>query len=95
LGKIEWICHGEEKRPALVHVAQAQAQMPEGVQKIVQATVKVQLRQSLVIRDRKGNIVGGDLEKIMSPVEYIVLERWLDNPSDTWKIKGKLEQGNK
>ena len=80
---------GEEARPQLVHIARAQAELPEGTQSLVQATVKVQVKQSLAIY-QGDKLVGGDPNKIVSPVEFIVLEKWLDQPADTWKIKGKI-----
>lgn len=89
LGTIEWKSLGQEIRPRLVHVAKAQAEMPDGTQNLVQATVKVQVKQSLAIY-QDGRLVGGDPEKVVAPVEYIVLERWLDQPNDYWKIKGKI-----
>jgi hypothetical protein len=47
LGTMKWETHGFVTRPQLLHVAQAKAQVPGGEQKIVQATVKIQLKQVL------------------------------------------------
>lgn len=89
LGSVKWTNKGEESRPRLIHLARAKAELPEGTQNLVQATVKVQVKQSLAIY--QGNkLVGGDPNKVEAPIEFIVLEKWIDQPNDIWKIKGKI-----
>ena len=89
LGNVRWSNFGEESRPKVVHLARAQAELPDGTQNLVQATVKVQVKQSLAIYQGQ-KLIGGNPENIIAPVEYIVLEKWIDQPEDTWKIKGKV-----
>ncbi|KAJ3350517.1 39S ribosomal protein L45, mitochondrial [Kappamyces sp. JEL0680] len=89
LGQIKWTSHGQVSRPRVVHVAQAQAQLPEGLQKIAQAIVQIHLSQSLAIYQGT-RLVGGDPDKIQAPVEYIVLEKWIERQDEDWKIKGKI-----
>ena len=89
IGKVRWTFHGQAEQPRVVHVAQAQAQMPEGTEKLAQAIVQVHLNQSLAIYEGE-KVIGGDPDKIHSPVEFIVLEKWLERDHDGWKIKGKV-----
>jgi hypothetical protein len=48
IGTLQWKSHGQEMPPRLVHAAQAKAQMQDGEQKIVQATVQVNVRQVII-----------------------------------------------
>jgi hypothetical protein len=90
MGTLKWNHHGRASEPKLLQVLIAKAEMPSGEQQICQATVQLQITQSAgLIRD--GQVIGGDLKKLTSPVEWIVVERWIDDPTSTWRIKGKLD----
>ncbi|KAJ3275034.1 39S ribosomal protein L45, mitochondrial [Terramyces sp. JEL0728] len=90
IGEYEWKYHGDTHRPRLIHVSQAKLPMPEGEVTIVQATVEIQIKQSVAIY-RNGKVVGGDPSKILDPKEYVVFEKFIDS-TDDWKIKGKINQ---
>ncbi|KAH6582907.1 hypothetical protein BASA61_008319 [Batrachochytrium salamandrivorans] len=92
LGTFVWSTHGTESRPRVLHLATAKVGTGDGELRLVQITVRVNVKQSMATY--KGNtLVGGDPDNQMSVVEYIVLEKWLDGRwvSDPWKIAGKIQ----
>ena len=42
------------------------------------------------VEDRNGRVISGDTKKPRELLEYIVLERHLENEHGKWKICGKL-----
>lgn len=56
IGSLKWKSHGQDTPPKLLHAAQAKAQMEQGEQKVVQATVQINLKQVIFL-----NIVGGNI----------------------------------
>ncbi|RKO85483.1 hypothetical protein BDK51DRAFT_50750 [Blyttiomyces helicus] len=91
LGKFVWKSHGSIQTPRAVHAVHVKTQIDHGGPEhlVAQVTVKISLRQSMAIFQGT-KVIGGDPNKIIDVVEYIVLERWLTKEGQDWKIAGKL-----
>ncbi|KAJ3184361.1 39S ribosomal protein L45, mitochondrial [Gaertneriomyces sp. JEL0708] len=83
--------------PKVVTIVSAKVQTDatgEGL-RIVQATVRIPMRQSLALYDSKGKLVAGSEEEIKELVEYVVFEKWLDegpmSGGPNWKVAGKVK----
>ncbi|KAI8904327.1 hypothetical protein EDD86DRAFT_278100 [Gorgonomyces haynaldii] len=79
---VKWLSYGHVERPRAMHFALAKVQTERGEEEIVQATVKIQLKQGLEL---------GEQKNVQTIEEYVVFEKWLDR-SNGWKIAGKIQQ---
>ncbi|KAM9856725.1 large ribosomal subunit protein mL45 [Aulostomus maculatus] len=74
--------------PKVVH-----ARCPEMITKgnlYGQVTVRMHSRQTLAIYDRFGRLMLGSKEQPKDVLEYLVLERHLNNPYGGWRLHGKI-----
>jgi predicted lipid-binding transport protein (Tim44 family) len=69
----------------------AKMQTGDGELAVVQATVKVNIKQSLAVY-KGGAIVSGDAEKATDVTEFIVLEKRLSDRDGEWKIAGRINR---
>ncbi|TPX66023.1 hypothetical protein SpCBS45565_g04766 [Spizellomyces sp. 'palustris'] len=94
LGRYEWKSHGQFEHPTTVHIAAVKVQFEKGGPQyhMAQVTVKVSLKQSVALYNKNNVLVGGNPKDIKNVTEYIVIERWLDNPDldEDWRIAGKI-----
>ncbi|KAI8892989.1 hypothetical protein BC833DRAFT_609897 [Globomyces pollinis-pini] len=89
IGDYKWEYHGESESPKLIHISKAMVPIQgEKDKSIYEAVVKVNLKQAVSIK-KGSQVIGGDPNNIQSVIEYIVWEKWGEDP---WKIKGKATQ---
>ncbi|KAI9101215.1 hypothetical protein DFS34DRAFT_592101 [Phlyctochytrium arcticum] len=94
LGRVQWKSHGVASPTKMVHMVVGKAQLERNGTEfsVAQATVRINMKQSVAIFDQRGRIVGGDPNVVKDIVEHVVLERWLDRPDvpHVWKIAARL-----
>ncbi|KAJ3159727.1 39S ribosomal protein L45, mitochondrial [Geranomyces michiganensis] len=92
MGRYEWKSHGEFKKPSVVSSAAAKVNFEKGGPefKLAQVTVRVNLKQSVAFYNSKNVLIGGNPNEVTDVTEYIVVERMLGKPNETWRITGKI-----
>ncbi|KAI8822618.1 uncharacterized protein EV422DRAFT_524742 [Fimicolochytrium jonesii] len=98
-----WKAHGNFGKPKTLRIYILQADLGQGrIREIVQATVRVSVKQSIVWNDHRGNRISGDPNAVNDRItEYIVLQRTLPTADEVqvtgkqsktqgWKIAGKV-----
>ncbi|KAF9585261.1 39S ribosomal protein L45, mitochondrial [Lunasporangiospora selenospora] len=85
-GRFEWRYHGIVEKPKIVSIRQGQI----GGHVLIQITVRMNSTQSMAVFDKKNKPIAGDLKKSVPVLEYIVFQKYITDPSDSWKIVGKV-----